>query len=74
VDDAAVPGKYLRSWQSRYDWLRMCMQGLDLLLMDPQPGLATWCEAYDRGRRRITAAASALAAAGPRDEREGWHA
>jgi hypothetical protein len=53
--DAAVP-----DGEDPLTWLKMCLQGYDYLLADPQPGLFTWQEARDRGRRRIIAACLAL--------------
>jgi hypothetical protein len=53
--DAAVPDE-----EDPLNWLKMCIQGYDYLLALPEPGLATWNEACDRGRRRILAACLAL--------------
>jgi hypothetical protein len=53
--DAAVP-----DGEDPLNWLKMCIQGYDYLLALPEPGLATWNEACDRGRRRIIAACLAL--------------
>jgi len=67
-DDAAVPESWLGSWQRTYDYLRACMQGLDLLLSEPHPADPKWHEGCDRGRRRITAACAALAVYAVRPE------
>lgn len=56
--DAIVP-----EGEDPLNWLKMCLQGYDYLLADPQPGLFTWQEARARGLRRIVAACLAVAAA-----------
>ena len=68
MNDAAVPAEWLTTPENRLRWLSMCIQGLYLLLQDPEPGLFTWHEACDRGWRRVGAACLAVAAAIPGQE------
>jgi hypothetical protein len=56
MPDAAVP-----EGEDPLTWLRMALQGYGYLLALPQPGLATWQEACDRGLRRIRAACRVVA-------------
>jgi hypothetical protein len=57
-DDAAMP-----DGEDPLNWLKMCIQGYDYLLMDDGgPDHATWREARDRGKRRIVAACLVAAA------------
>lgn len=45
----------MKSTTPRLDEIKALIKRLNALLDDPQPGLLTWCEAYDETMQKIIA-------------------